>query len=412
MHKRKGKIMKEEAEQSVDTFQILFFITLIEICLTWMLNGMDTFWCLKLALNAIIGDAAVMLLITKSGILREKLLGIQRETKWLIAIGYLISFFWIILSVRGKVYELWMFGSIWIAFLASPYLAMGYHTIFSYLYAILNQISVEKFVLYVLFGWVMCGLTSSMKKKRKMPIAIVILISSHITVMLFVNQFQLNVSIGYEMLYAVLSFLAELMLVMAVCFVKEKRDGSERTNASEETAKLKEKNKKARYKMLLNIHFPLIRKIEERSKYLYKHSLRVAVASGEAAKMIGADEQLAQVGGLYHDIGKIEEGDYIENGQKLALEYGLPEDVQVIIESHNIKYNKPKTVEAAIVMFADNIVTSMEVLQARHGDLTKSRQAIIQKIFEVRFEDGTLDESGLDFSQYRTLMKYFEEHDI
>ena len=403
--------MKEETEQSIETFQILFFITLIEISLTWMLNGMDTFWSLKLALNAIIGDAAVMLLITQNVALKEKM-EIQKETKWLTAIGYLISFFWIILSVRGNVYELWMFGSIWIAFLVSPYPAMGYHTVFSYLYAILNQLSVEKFGLYVILGWIMCGLTDSMKKKRKMPAAIVIAIISHIAVMLFANQFQFSTSTGHEMLYAMLSFLAELMLVMAVCFIKEKRDGLEHKKASEEEIKSNEKSKKARYKMLLNIHFPLIRKIEERSKYLYKHSLRVAVASGEAAKMIGADELAAQVGGLYHDIGKIEDGDERENGQKLALEYGLPKEVQVIIESHNVKYNKPKTIEAAIVMFADSIITSMEVLQTRHGDLTKNRQAIIQKIFEVRLEDGTLDESGLNFSQYRTLMKYFEEHDI
>ena len=76
--------MKEETEQSIETFQILFFITLIEISLTWMLNGMDTFWSLKLALNAIIGDAAVMLLITQNVALKEKM-EIQKETKWLTA---------------------------------------------------------------------------------------------------------------------------------------------------------------------------------------------------------------------------------------------------------------------------------------------------------------------------------------
>ena len=414
MNERKGKIMKKETRQSVDTFRILFFITLIEICLTWMFNGIDTFWCLKLALNAIIGNAAIILLFEKIERLKqkEKDLENQKDKRWIIAIGYLVSLFWIILSIRENVYELWMFGSIWIAFLVSPYLAIGYHAIFAYLYCILNQTNAEYFVLYVILGWIICGLTECMKKKKTLPISIIILISSHITIILLTNHFRINLSTWYYILYSIISFIAELALIMAIHFVKEQREHTTNTQNSEKNEEFKEKSIKARYKMLLNVNFPLVKKIEERSKYLYKHSLRVAVASGEAAKLIGANEQLAQVGGLYHDIGKTLEGNYIENGKKLALEYGLPEDVIVIIESHNIKYSKPKTVEAAIIMFADSIVSAMEVLQARHGDLTKNRQAIIRKIFEVRFEDGTLDDSGLSFHQYRTLMKYFEEHNF
>lgn len=405
--------MEKETEQSVDTFRILFFITLIEICLTWMFNVIDTFWCLKLALNAIIGIAAVMFVFGNSETFRKEAKTSEnlKQNSWFIAIGYLISLFWVILSVREQVYELWMFGSLWIAFLVSPYLAMGYHIVFSYLYCILNRMSVEYFVLYVILGCIACGLTKymNMKRKKTIPISVLILISSHITVIFLTNHFRFDLSIWYYILYSVVSFMAMLIFVMSVVSIKEKRETTEKAGENE---KFNEKSIKARYKMLLNINFPLVRKIEERSKYLYRHSLRVAVASGEAAKAIGVNEQLAQAGGLYHDVGKTLEGNYIENGKKLALEYGLPEEVIVIIESHNVKYNRPKTIEAAIVMFADSIISSMEVLQARHGDITGTRQAVIHKIFEVHFEDGALDRSGLTFEQYRTLMKYFEEHDI
>lgn len=401
--------MKRETDQNIEIFRTLYFITLLEICLVWIFNMIELIVCLRLALNAMIGIVAVMLIYEKVKVLeaQEEKIENTNVTRWFIAIGYLVSLFWVLLSAREQVYELWMFGTIWIAFLVSPYMAMGFQVIFAYLYCVLNHMSVETFVLYVILGWVACGLSGHMKKKKAIVVSFIILISAHVTIIFLMNYFQFNLSTVYYMLYSIASFMIELLLVMMVDFIKERR---KRKSNIEQSEKIDEKSKKSRYQVLLNLNFPLVKKMQERSKYLYRHSLKVAVEAGEAAKAIGANEQLAQVGGLYHDIGKILEGDDIENGKKLALEYGFPEEVIVIIESYNVKFNKPKTIEAAIVMFADNIISSMDVLQARHGDLTKNRHAIIRKIFEVRFEDGTLDESGLTFEQYRNLKKYFEEH--
>ena len=403
------KYREKEKDQNIDLFRSLYLITLLETALTLIFNMIELFWCMKLVISAILGITVVMLIYEKAKSLgiQDKVSENRNKARWLIAIGYLVSLFCILLSARETVYELWMFGTVWIAFLVSPYMAVGFQALFTYLYCMINHANADYFVLYSILGIAVCGLSGYMKKKKMVLSAVIILISTNVTVIFLTHSFQFDYSMRRDMLYSIITLMAEIVLVMAVAYradTKEKVEEDEKRDEKEQ--------EESHYQELLNINFPLVRKIKERSKYLYQHSLHVSAVSGEAARIIGANEKIAQAGGLYHDIGKIEEGNYIENGKVLAEEYELPKELSIIIESCNVKYSRPKTVEAVIVMFADSIVASIEMLQVRHGDFMGNREAIIEKIFEVRFEDGSLDESGLTFTQYRALKKYFKEHDI
>ena len=49
--------------------------------------------------------------------------------------------------------------------------------------------------------------------------------------------------------------------------------------------------------------------------------------------------------------GKINISQYIEEGLKLAEEYKFPKKLIGILRQHNIKYDKPTSVEAAIICY-------------------------------------------------------------
>ena len=61
-----------------------------------------------------------------------------------------------------------------------------------------------------------------------------------------------------------------------------------------------------RFSRLDNLHHPLLVRLNQIAPGTYQHSLVVSQLAAQAASAIGADELRARVGGLYHDIGKME----------------------------------------------------------------------------------------------------------
>ena len=107
---------------------------------------------------------------------------------------------------------------------------------------------------------------------------------------------------------------------------------------------------------------PLLRELQQRAPGTYNHSLNVASIAEAAADAIGANALLTYVGGLYHDIGKMNKPEYfvenrsggtnkhdrlspalsllvivghVKDGMELAMEFGLPRAVRHFIEAHH-----------------------------------------------------------------------------
>lgn len=107
---------------------------------------------------------------------------------------------------------------------------------------------------------------------------------------------------------------------------------------------------------------PLLRQLQQRAPGTYNHSLNVATISETAADAIGADSLLTYVGGLYHDVGKMNKPEYfvenqsggvnkhdrlspamslllivghVKDGIELAREFGLPRPLHHFIEAHH-----------------------------------------------------------------------------
>jgi putative nucleotidyltransferase with HDIG domain len=197
---------------------------------------------------------------------------------------------------------------------------------------------------------------------------------------------------------------------------------------------------------------PLLRELQSRAPGTYNHSLAVATIAEHAAEEIGADARLVYVGGLYHDIGKINKPEYfienqgggnnkhsklspamsllvivghVKDGLELAREYGLPRVLRHFIESHHgttlVEYffhaareraaseggdveefeyrypgPKPASREAAILMIADGIESAARTM----SDPTPSSiEALVRKMSRRRLDDGQLDDSPLTFRE-------------
>ncbi len=91
---------------------------------------------------------------------------------------------------------------------------------------------------------------------------------------------------------------------------------------------------------------------------LIEHSIEVSQIAAELARQIGANVNIAKVGGLLHDIGKVvyegDEGTHVEKGVQFAKQHGLPEEIINAIAEHH--EDKPfSSVESILVAIADAI---------------------------------------------------------
>ncbi len=196
----------------------------------------------------------------------------------------------------------------------------------------------------------------------------------------------------------------------------------------------------------------LLKKLQELAPGTFNHSRQVADIAESAAEAIGCNSLLAYVGGLYHDIGKMNKPEYfienqsgfnrhttlkpsmslliiighVKDGIELAREYDLPREIIHFIEAHhgstlveyfyhaakktaeetngdpindmNFRYPgpKPKTKEVAILMIADAVESASRVMP----DPNPGRiEALVRDLSRKRLLDHQFDDCDLTFGE-------------
>ncbi|HIB01309.1 MAG TPA: HDIG domain-containing protein [Phycisphaerales bacterium] len=195
---------------------------------------------------------------------------------------------------------------------------------------------------------------------------------------------------------------------------------------------------------------PLLKQLQQLAPGTFNHSRQVADIAETATEAIGGDSLLAYVGGLYHDIGKMNKPEYfvenqtgynrhkdlkpsmsllviighVKDGIELGKEYDLPREIIHFIEAHHgttlVEYfyhaaqktadetgepinesqfrypgPKPKTKEAAVLMIADAVESASRALP----DPNPARiEALVRDLSRKRLLDHQFDECGLTFT--------------
>ena len=187
----------------------------------------------------------------------------------------------------------------------------------------------------------------------------------------------------------------------------------------------------------------------------YNHSQMVASLAENACRAIGANSLLARVGAYYHDIGKMEQGEYfvenqtgenkhsdlaprlsatiirshVKQGLEKARNLKLPQEVIDIISEHHgnsvISYfynkskeenpetdpedfmypgNPPRSKESAVVMLADTVEAACRSLEKPSAPRLEK---FIDELVKAKIEHGQLKDSDLTFRDLGVIKQTF-----
>jgi len=204
---------------------------------------------------------------------------------------------------------------------------------------------------------------------------------------------------------------------------------------------------------------PLLQLLAREAPGTYNHSLVLGTLAEAACENIGANALLAQVGALYHDVGKIPKAEYfaenqegrisrhdrlaptmslliilghVKDGIEMAKEYRLPRVLHQFIEEHHgttvVRYfhhmasekqpqiasgrhdrevpeaefryagPKPRTPESAVLMLCDGVEGAVRAL----SEPTVGRiEHVVHQIVMDRLQDGQFDDCDITLREIR-----------
>jgi len=212
---------------------------------------------------------------------------------------------------------------------------------------------------------------------------------------------------------------------------------------------------------LNNVNHPLLKNLSTKAPGSFWHSIQVASLAEQAAIDIGANEILAKVGALYHDIGKTKKPIYfIENqnseinphdelnplesakiiighvtiGIDMAKKHKLPNSIIDFIRTHHgttkveyfykqyLNQNPDKIIderlfrypgllpyskETAIVMIADSVEAASMSLSAPSDEQINT---IVDKIIDGKIKAKQFDNCNLSFKDIKIISKTFKKN--
>ncbi len=208
---------------------------------------------------------------------------------------------------------------------------------------------------------------------------------------------------------------------------------------------------------LADVNTPLLRRLSDECPGTFQHSMAVSNLASEAAKRIGANEQLVRAGALYHDVGKLvnpafftenQHGvnphdaltpvqsariviNHVNDGLRLADKAGLPSVIKNFITEHHgkgmAKYfyiteckahpdeavdpapftypgPMPQTRETTVLMMADAVEAASRSLKEHTPEAIRG---LVNKIIDGQIADGLYNESAIEFKDVPVIKDVF-----
>lgn len=162
---------------------------------------------------------------------------------------------------------------------------------------------------------------------------------------------------------------------------------------------------------MLDEEFSVLKELRRYSEKEYEHAKLVSNVAREAAKLIGADEVLCAVGGLYYRIGIIKGEQIAENGEKAAAENCFPEKVYQIIKEYYGVLELPSTPESAIVQMIDGVLCRIEEMRENDEMNDWNKDMAIYHTLTEYSSNGMYNNANLSMHKFLEIREYLVKED-
>ncbi len=167
-----------------------------------------------------------------------------------------------------------------------------------------------------------------------------------------------------------------------------------------------------KYQEINDPEYMLLTEMKKTSQRSYYHAVHTAYFSEKIARKIGADEMLAKAGGYYHKVGKMRGTNNLKNALEIAKEYDFPPQLVQLLKEYGGKNTVLRSKEAAIVILADAMVSSVMFLFEKDRNAQLDYHQIVSVVFKKQLDSGILDHCDLTMEQLAQIRKMFAEETL
>lgn len=157
--------------------------------------------------------------------------------------------------------------------------------------------------------------------------------------------------------------------------------------------------------------FELLVNIKEEGKKAYYRAVHAAYFSERIAQALSLDADAAKTAAYYANAGIL----YKEPEKDLEKEfvsYGFPPYARQLLRELTGKNTGIRHKEAAVVYMADAVISSVLYLFEKKQDTKTDYAAVIETVFQKKWESGSLKNSELTFAEWNRMKKIFKEEKL
>lgn len=157
--------------------------------------------------------------------------------------------------------------------------------------------------------------------------------------------------------------------------------------------------------------FELLVNIKEKDKNAYYRAVHAAYFSERIAQALSLDADASKTAAYYANAGIL----YKEPEKDLEKEfvsYGFPPYARQLLRELTGKNTGIRHKEAAVVYMADAVISSILYLFEKKQDTKTDYAAVIETVFQKKWESGSLKNSELTFAEWNRMKKIFKEEKL
>lgn len=161
--------------------------------------------------------------------------------------------------------------------------------------------------------------------------------------------------------------------------------------------------KKNIYQIINDPEYPLMLHLKECSRKDFFHSVHTAYLTERICSDLSLDVPAAKTAAYYYKT----EAFLKEFGcmTDIMKSHHFPDYSVRIIQQLRKANNDPLEKESTVVMFCDNIVTTLEYLADQNKDLGSQYETIVNTVLDKRIENGVLNHSKISIMELNSLRK-------